>query len=104
MRQPEELYTGSLSSQPSERRHPAHCPFRPFSCDFTLIEAPPAEPAFPLAYALSSDSITAAEVAEAVERPTAEVARELDAVRGLIRDGQIYRVPVEILSKVRPER
>lgn len=56
----------------------------------------------PLAYALSWGSITAAEVAEAVERPTAEVARELDAARGLVRDGQIYRIPVEVSPETRP--
>lgn len=52
----------------------------------------------PVAYALHWGSITAAEVAEAVSRPTDEVARALDgavADGGLVRDGHTYRDPAE---------
>lgn len=57
--------------------------------------APDLEPvrtaADPVAYARYWGSITAAEVAEAVGRPAAEVARTLDEAGGLAREGMLYR-------------
>jgi putative protein-disulfide isomerase len=45
----------------------------------------------PVAYARHWGSITAAEVAEALARPAAEVAGALDAAAGLARQGAVYR-------------
>jgi putative protein-disulfide isomerase len=55
--------------------------------------APVRTAADPVAYARHWGSITAAEVAEATERPAAEVVQALDQAEGLVRQGAVYRFP-----------
>ncbi len=60
--------------------------------------APVRTAADPVAYARHWGSITAAEVAEALARPAAEVAQALDQAKGLVREGSVYRFPSRRLS------
>ncbi|MEA2604884.1 MAG: putative protein-disulfide isomerase [Acidobacteriota bacterium] len=83
--------------------------YRPYSIfrEALAAVAPDLEPVRvatdPVAYALYWESITGAEVAEALGRPAAEIARELDAATAagdLVREGLIYRRPAEVPTAV----
>jgi predicted DsbA family dithiol-disulfide isomerase len=79
--------------------------YRPYSVfrEALAVVAPDLGPARvamdPVAYALHWESITGAEVAEALGSPASEVARELDvaaAAGELVREGWIYRRPTGV--------